>query len=102
MGWRIWRIERRDGGPFLRISACDRRKLPLMSSYMSWWSHSKRVPAPNILQHVKIKEAAQWEVYGSDVFRGKTTLKKEEMKRLLVDELCLKDDQVYVVEANAN
>lgn len=62
----------------------------------------KAVPAPNIPQHVKIKEAAQWEVYGSDVFRGKTTLKKEEMKRLLVDELCLKDDQVYVVEANAN
>ncbi|MGH1846994.1 hypothetical protein ABE869_09280 [Enterococcus gilvus] len=62
----------------------------------------KAVPAPNILQHVKIKEAAQWEVYGNDVFRGKTTLKKEEMKRLLVDELCLKDDQVYVVEANAN
>lgn len=56
-------------------------------------------PAPNIIQHAKIKEAAAWEVYGKGVFRGKSVLKKDEMKALLKKELCLTEENIIVVDA---
>lgn len=59
-------------------------------------------PAPNIIQHAKIKEAAAWQVYGEGVFRGKSPLTKEEMKRLLMEELCLLEENVIVVDATDN
>lgn len=56
-------------------------------------------PAPNIIQHAKIKDAATWQVYGEGVFRGRSPLTKEEMKRLLMEELCLLEENVIVVDA---
>lgn len=55
--------------------------------------------APNIIQHAKIKDAATWQVYGEGVFRGRSPLTKAEMKRLLMTELCLLEENVIVVDA---
>lgn len=57
----------------------------------------KVAPAPNILQHPKIKQAAAWEVYGEGVFKGKSVITKEEMQSLLIKELCLSKEDVLVV-----
>ncbi|MGM0169388.1 hypothetical protein IGI39_003704 [Enterococcus sp. AZ135] len=59
----------------------------------------KMDPAPDIIQHIKIKKLAAWEIYGEGVFRGKSQLTKEEMKQLLINELCLPEETVIVVEA---
>lgn len=57
----------------------------------------KVAPAPNILQHPKIKQVAAWEVYGEGVFKGKSVITKEEMQSLLIKELCLSKEDVLVV-----
>ncbi|MBX8937665.1 hypothetical protein [Enterococcus gilvus] len=58
----------------------------------------KATPVPNIIQHPRIKKTAVWERYGEGVFKGKSSLTKEEMKRLLIKELCLPEENVIVVE----
>lgn len=58
----------------------------------------KVAPAPDFTQHTKIKSAAVWEHYGKDVYKGHTTYTKEEMKELLIKELCLAEEDVLVVE----
>lgn len=55
-------------------------------------------PAPNFIQHEKIKDAADWEIYGEGVYKGRSILTKEEMKRLLTKELCLAEENVLVVD----
>lgn len=59
-------------------------------------------PAPNILQHATLNQVAKWEIYGKGVFRGQSTIKKEEMKQLLMKELCLTEEHVIVIDATDN
>lgn len=55
-------------------------------------------PAPNFIQHEKIKDAADWEIYGEGVYKGRTHLTKEEIKKLLTKELCLIEENVLVID----